>query len=194
MFKINLKPFLFLQNLPHTSANSHRQGRVSQSKKGLNQFFGLKPFLFILLLSLVMSTNVFAVSKDAKWCALKSNTVNVRTGPGKRYPIKWVYKRRDMPLKVTANYEEWVKIEDFEGTTGWVHPSMVSEKHTFIVNDEYVYLKKDSKKDSSYIAKLEEGVIGEMITCEEDLCKVSIGSWEGFIAKDRIWGCKTNEK
>jgi SH3-like domain-containing protein len=147
--------------------------------------------ILLVLLVVMFSFSAMAEDKDDySWCALKSNTVNVRTGPGKRYPIKWVYQRKNMPMKNIAEYDNWVKIEDYEGTTGWVHPSMVSERQTFIVTADYVYLNKNSKEDSSCIAKLEQGVVGDVVECEKDKCKVKAGNWAGYVANESIWGSK----
>ena len=146
--------------------------------------------IVLLFLSCVSSANAETAVNDYSWCALKSNKVNVRTGPGKRYPIKWVYQRVNLPLMKVAEYDNWIKIEDNEGTTGWVHPSMVSDKQTFMVIEDTVYLNKDASDNVRHIAKLEKGVIGDMVTCEGDLCKVKAGNWEGYVAKNSVWGNK----
>ena len=160
--------------------------------------FKLNLNLFLLLAVCLILTVSPAQAEDSKqghaWCSLKSNTVNVRTGPGKRYPIKWVYKRANLPMRKVAEYDNWIKIEDYEGTTGWVHPSMVSERHTFFVHEGYTFLNKDSKEDSIHIAKLEQGVVGDVIECDEALCKVKVNNWEGYVPNNSIWGCKNNGK
>ena len=62
--------------------------------------------------------------------------VNVRTGPGTRYPISWVYKREGMPVEVIEEYDIWRKIRDAEGTTGWVHKSMLDGKRSVLIKSK----------------------------------------------------------
>ena len=149
-----------------------------------------KVLLLLLMVLYTSSAMAEEEAKDNSWCALKSNTVNVRTGPGKRYPIKWVYKRKNLPMKRLAEYDNWIKVEDYQGVTGWVHPSMISNKSTFIVTDDLVVLNKDSKHENRHIAKLEKGVIGDIIECEDKLCKVKTDNWEGYVSNESIWGLK----
>ncbi|MCT4575594.1 MAG: SH3 domain-containing protein [Alphaproteobacteria bacterium] len=144
----------------------------------------------IFIFSFSVFLNSFALDKSAKWCSLKSNTVNVRTGPGKRYPIKWVYKRARMPMKVIAIYDSWIKVEDIEGAQGWLHPTMVSGRKSFIVSDKEVFLNKNANKESRHIAKLEKGVIGFVDECFKDVCKIDVDGWEGFVPQSSIWGNK----
>src|SRR4026209_512491 len=61
-----------------------------------------------------------------RFASLRSDEVNVRTGPGPRYPIDWVFKRKAMPVEIVAEYENWRKIRDWQGASGWVHQSLLS--------------------------------------------------------------------
>ena len=71
-----------------------------------------------------------------RYVSLRSDEVNIRTGPGVQYPIEWVFTRRHMPVEVVEQFEHWRKIRDIEGTTGWVHQSMLSGKRYSIVTGE----------------------------------------------------------
>ena len=68
-----------------------------------------------------------------RFASLRSDEVNVRTGPGTRYPVDWVFKRKTMPVEIVAEYENWRKIRDWQGASGWVHQSLLTGKRTFIV-------------------------------------------------------------
>jgi SH3-like domain-containing protein len=68
-----------------------------------------------------------------RYASLKSAKVNVRTGPGTRYLILWVFQRAQMPVQIVGEYEHWRKIRDFEGTEGWVHKTMASGTPTALV-------------------------------------------------------------
>src|SRR4030095_12903685 len=56
-----------------------------------------------------------------RFASLRSDEVNVRTGPGTRYPVDWVFKRKGMPVEIVAEYENWRKIRDWKGARGWGH-------------------------------------------------------------------------
>ena len=68
-----------------------------------------------------------------RFASLRSDEVNVRTGPGARYPVDWVFKRKTMPVEIVAEYENWRKIRDWQGASGWVHQSLLTGKRSFII-------------------------------------------------------------
>src|SRR5579872_1021736 len=68
-----------------------------------------------------------------RFVSLKSDEVNVRTGPGTRYPIQWVYRRAGLPVEVIEEYDVWRKIRDSEGTAGWVHKTMIDGKRNIMI-------------------------------------------------------------
>src|SRR3984957_163651 len=60
------------------------------------------------------------------FAALHADKVNLRAGPGDRYPIEWVYVRRDWPVQVIAHFDHWRRVRDWEGTEGWVQEKMIT--------------------------------------------------------------------
>ena len=68
-----------------------------------------------------------------RFVTLKGDEVNVRAGPGRRYPINWVFLRRSMPVEVVAEFDTWRKIRDFEGIEGWVHQSLLSGRRGALI-------------------------------------------------------------
>ena len=69
-----------------------------------------------------------------RFASLRSDEVNVRTGPGTRYPVDWVFKRKSMPVEIVAEYENWRKIRDWQGASGWVHQSLLTGKRSFLIS------------------------------------------------------------
>src|SRR5262245_5050819 len=63
-----------------------------------------------------------------RFASLRSDEVNVRSGPGTRYPVEWVFKRKSMPVEIVAEYDIWRKIRDWQGASGWVHQSLLTGK------------------------------------------------------------------
>ena len=71
-----------------------------------------------------------------RFASLKSDEVNLRTGPGQRYPIEWVYRRIGYPVEIVAQFDVWRQIRDADGTVGWVHQTLLSGRRTALVRSE----------------------------------------------------------
>ncbi len=128
-----------------------------------------------------------------RYVSLHKDEVNVRTGPGIRYPVKWVFVRKFMPVKVIANYDAWRKIRDWEGTEGWVHHAMLSSKRYVITVNGLNTLRKGSTEESRAVAKLGSGVVAEIQSCEPKWCKLLVGGYRGWMQRDVLWGLKPGE-
>lgn len=128
-----------------------------------------------------------------RYVSLKSDEVNVRTGPGVQYPIEWVFTRRHMPVEVIEQYEYWRKIRDVEGTTGWVHNSMISGKRYALVTGDVRSLRRKPELTAPDAAHLEAGVIGQILECEGAFCRIEAGGIKGWLARSEFWGVYPNE-
>lgn len=145
-------------------------------------------FLFFLLLG----GNVWAKSLPLpRFASIRSNTVNVRSGPGLRYPIVFVYKVNNVPVEIVAEFDVWLKIRDADGDEGWVNRSMLSGKRNFIVNnkDGAVLYEKDDETFNP-IAMLEKGVMGRVVNCKKtfDYCTIEVDEYKGVLRKIDIFG------
>lgn len=131
-----------------------------------------------------------------RFVSLSSDEVFVRSGPGSRYPVKYVYRKKGLPVEVILEYEVWRKIKDFEGETGWVHQSLISGKRTGMVKDgEKVALYQKPKKGSNEAAILEPRVVLDVDACEEDgWCEVNAAGYKGWLERSHIWGVYEKEK
>jgi len=123
-----------------------------------------------------------------RFASLRSDEVNVRTGPGTRYPVDWVFKRKGMPVEIVAEYEVWRKIRDWQGASGWVHQSLLTGKRTFIVPNKPVSLHRTPTPSAEVVAKLEPEVTGEIRSCQGDWCRVSAQGVTGWLARSDFWG------
>ncbi len=117
-----------------------------------------------------------------RFAALRSDEVNMRAGPGTRYPIDWVYKRRDLPVEIEREFEVWRLVRDPGGTKGWVHQATLTGRRTLIVTGATRSLRKQADAQSPVIAELKPGVIGRIRSCEagSDWCQVQIGEYPGL--------------
>ena len=133
-----------------------------------------------------------------RFVSLKSDRVNVRGGPNKDQDVRWVYTRAGMPVEITAEYENWRRIRDWEGAEGWVYHSLLSGKRTAVVvpklNNELVPLYDSPDPTSAVTAKLQSGVLGSLKSCDGTWCRFFGKNFSGYIQQDRIWGAYPNEK
>ena len=144
-------------------------------------------FLVIFFLIIFFIQKSLA-SESINFLSLKNNEVNVRVGPSKEYPIKFIYKKKYLPLEVLDKSETWRKIKDFENNSGWIHISQLSKKKSAIniINNSLLY-----KKPTIYskpIAKLEAGRLVLIKRCKEKWCKITTGDFSGWIKKNYLWG------
>ena len=128
-----------------------------------------------------------------RFASLRSDEVNVRTGPGTRYPVDWVFKRKGMPVEIVAEYENWRKIRDWQGASGWVHQSLLTGKRSFIIPAKPAPLHKTPATSAEVVAKLEPEVMGEIRSCAGDWCRVRVPSVSGWIERIRLWGVYKSE-
>jgi SH3-like domain-containing protein len=120
--------------------------------------------------------------------SLGSGEVNLRTGPGLRYPIDWVYQRRALPVEVIGVFDHWRQIRDWQGTEGWVHQNMLSPRRTLIVTGEERALRSEPKTEAPAIAEVAPGVLGEIRGCAGDWCEVGVAGRTGWLAREAFWG------
>lgn len=128
-----------------------------------------------------------------RFVSLRADEVNMRTGPGEQYPIDWVLLREGMPVKIVAEFGHWRKIEDFDGTVGWVHQSLLTGTRTVVVIGEERTLRSEATGWSSPVALLEPGVVAEVTACESTWCNVEVRGLGGWIRRSEVWGLLPDE-
>ena len=130
-----------------------------------------------------------------RFVSLRAIVVNLRTGPGVRYPVDWVYERKYLPLEVIAEFENWRKVRDVQGTQGWIHQSMLSSRRMFIIISKMQTLRNKAGTKSMAVAKLATNVIGELKRCpgSSGWCEVSAGGHKGWLRRVDFWGVYAQE-
>lgn len=128
-----------------------------------------------------------------RYVSLKSDDVNVRVGPGKRYPIRYVYKRKALPVKIVEEFAHWRKIADYEGSSGWVHKGMVDGKRSAMIRSKTQRLYSKPTAESEIVMQAKPMVIGRLRKCEPDWCELEIDGHRGWIRKADIWGVDREE-
>jgi SH3-like domain-containing protein len=134
-----------------------------------------------------------------RFASLKSDHVNVRGGPNKDHDVAWIYTRPALPVEITAEYENWRRIRDRDGTEGWVYHTLLSGKRTaYVANPktrpDLVPLYEAADRMSPLRAMLEPGVLGTVKRCNGQWCRFAGNGFDGWIEQGRLWGVYPNEK
>jgi SH3-like domain-containing protein len=129
-----------------------------------------------------------------RYVSLKGNEGNARRGPGLTHRIDWVFTRAGMPLKITAEFENWRRVEDHEGAGGWVHFSLLSGVRSVLVTLDMAEFRAEPSDESTVVAQAELGVIGRLQACTIDWCRVALDGQRGWVRKTAIWGVKADEQ
>jgi SH3-like domain-containing protein len=133
-----------------------------------------------------------------RFVSLKSDRVNVRSGPNKDQEVRWVYTRAGMPVEITAEFENWRRIRDWEGAEGWVYHSLLSGKRSAVVvptlKTDLVPLFEKPDPKSAETARLQSGVLGILKSCNGNWCEFVGKNFDGWIRQERLWGAYPNEK
>ena len=130
-----------------------------------------------------------------RYVSLKSNEANIRVGPSQNYPIEIKYIKKNYPLKVLEEYEEWRKVEDFKKNTGWIHKSLISGIRTgIILSNDNNAIKLLNALNGNIIGEIGRGNIVLIEKCKIEWCLVSSGNYKGWIDKKYLWGVKEKER
>jgi SH3-like domain-containing protein len=126
-----------------------------------------------------------------RFVSLKASEGNVRRGPSLTHRIDWVFKRRDMPLRVTAEHGHWRRVEDRDGMGGWVHYSLISGVRTVLVEKDMLALHARPEATAPIMAALELGVVARLGKCQREWCELRSGGHKGWAPKAPFLGCTT---
>ncbi len=145
-------------------------------------------FFFTLFIFLSFFSSKSFTNEDIRFLSLKNNEVNLRQGPSFEYPIKFIYKKKFLPIEVLDKSETWIKIRDFENNSGWIHTSQVSKKKSAICKKNNSVLYKKPTIFSKPLAKLEIGRLVLIKKCKVKWCKITTGGFKGWVFKSSLWG------
>ncbi len=128
-----------------------------------------------------------------RFVTLKGGEGNARRGPGLTHRIDWIFTRPGMPLKVTAEYDNWRRVEDQDGAGGWVHYALLSGVRSVLVTLDMAEMRASPSRDARVVAQAEMGVIARVQSCTLDWCRISSGGERGWVEKTALWGVGPEE-
>ena len=144
----------------------------------------MKKFYLLILIWFFLSLH--AVSEET-FLSLKKNKVNVRYGPSFESPIKYVYKKINLPIKQIDKKENWRRIIDAKNNSGWIHWSQLKKINSIIPLEDKILFYNPSKF-SKPLAKIKKGRVLVLQKCDGSWCKIKTEKFKGWIKTDNIWG------
>jgi len=142
---------------------------------------------FYILFIAFSFINVLSANENSYYLILKNNEVNVRYGPGFDYPIKYVYKKKNLPIKVIDKKENFRRIIDFKKNSGWIHISQLKKGKSLILLEDQILFSSPTKY-SKPIIKIAKGRLLLVKKCKKKWCRVKTQNYLGWIITNNVWG------
>ena len=136
-------------------------------------------FLIILFTQLLKA--------DEKFWSLKNDVVNVRYSHGKEHAIKYIYNKKNLPVKQIDKKDNWRRIVDLKNNSGWIHDSQLKKANSLIILENKILFKKPTNF-SKPIARLEKGRLLIVKKCEKNWCNITTDTYSGWIKSNNVWG------
>ena len=142
---------------------------------------------FYILFITFFFTNIVSANENDYYLILKNNKVNVRYGPGFNYQIKYIYKKKNLPIKVIDKKENFRRIIDFKKNSGWIHISQLKKGKSLVLLKDQILFSKPTRY-SKPIIKISKGRLLLVKKCKKKWCKVKTENYLGWIITNNIWG------
>jgi len=142
---------------------------------------------FYIILITFSFINILSAEENNYYLILKNNKVNVRYGPGFDYPIKFIYKKKNLPIKIIDKEENFRRIVDFKNNSGWIHTSQLKKGKTFILLEDQILFTRPTKY-SEPILKINKGRLLIVKKCRKNWCKIKTEDYLGWLKINKIWG------
>jgi SH3-like domain-containing protein len=143
--------------------------------------------------ALGLALPAWAQRKPPYYASIDASVARMRTGPGRNYPASWLYKRRDLPVKVVGVYGEWRKIEDPGGTQGWMLRNLLKDGRTAMVMGTIAEMRVNASPAARISWRAAPGVIGRISRCADGWCRFDVNGRAGYVEQARLWGVDPGE-
>lgn len=155
-------------------------------------------FFIVILLNIKAYAQAEQMSIP-RFAVIRSAKMNSRIGPGFDYPVIWHYWRKDMPVEIIEDYDQWRKIKDIDGDTSWVYQSLLTGGRTAIVkevdndNMRFLPILTSPRNDAHMISQIEGGAIVKIKNCDSEWCYINAGKITGYVQENKLWGLYNKE-
>lgn len=127
------------------------------------------------------------------WASISAGQARMRTGPGRQFPVSWLYQRADLPVRVVEVVPSWRRIQDPDGASGWVMVNLLSDQRTAIVTGGVSAMRAAPAPGARITWRAEAGVVGRISHCADGWCRFNVHGREGFIETAHLWGVGADE-
>ncbi|QLC26752.1 hypothetical protein HFP57_01740 [Parasphingopyxis algicola] len=128
------------------------------------------------------------------WASISAGQARMRTGPGRNFPISWLYQRAGLPVRVVEVYENWRKIEDPDGTQGWMLVNLLSADRTAMIIDDIHPMRETPQEGAQIRYRAEPGVVGRIRSCRRGWCEFDVRGRSGFVETRHLYGIEDDER
>ena len=142
-----------------------------------------RKIIFLILVFFCTSSH----SSEDFFLMLKNSKVNVRMGPGMDYPIKFIYKKKYLPVKIIDKKDNFRKIIDHKKNSGWIHWTQLKKINSLLVLSDRILFKKPTY-NSKPLANIKSGRLFVLEKCKKNWCEVSSQDYSGWITVENVWG------
>lgn len=132
--------------------------------------------------------------KPPYFASISAGQAYMRTGPGRNYPANWLYRRADLPIRVVEVYNDWRKVEDPDGTQGWMLATLLSAQRTAIVVGTIVEMRDSPRLNARINWRAAPGVVGRISKCQRGWCWFDVRGRGGYVEQNRVWGTEPGEE
>jgi len=129
-----------------------------------------------------------------RFVSVRAAEANLRTGPGVRYPIAWVYLKPGLPMEIIAEFDTWRMVRDHDGEEGWLHQSLLSGKRTVLIAADLATLRRRPEEAAPAVARAQRGVVADLEACEGVWCEIEAGGFTGWVPMRTLWGVYPGER
>lgn len=151
--------------------------------------------LALAALSLAATGSAQERPKPPYWASIAAGKARMRTGPARTYPASWLYQRADLPVRVVAVFKEWRRIQDPDGTEGWMLGGLISSNRTAIVRaTEPVPMRERPSVAGKLLWRAAPGVVGRVSECGGGWCRLDVKGQAGFVEVTGLWGVEPDER
>lgn len=153
--------------------------------------------LLSLLAALALLQPVAAGAQDREtpyWASISAGRAHMRTGPGRNFPISWLYRREGLPVRVVEIYENWRKVEDPDGAQGWMLVNLLSADRTAMITGDIRPMRASPERGARVRFRAEPGVVGRISNCRRGWCEFDVRGRTGFVEMRHLYGVDADER
>ena len=126
--------------------------------------------------------------------SIQASRARMRTGPARSYPASWLYQRSGLPVRVVAVFKEWRKVEDPDGTQGWMQGNLLSDTRTAIVRGTVpIEMRDRPSAGGKLLWRAAPGVVGRLSQCGGGWCRFDVMGQAAYVEIGRLWGVEPGE-